>query len=222
MLSRCIITYADYNKRGELTYHELALRQQQSITKDAHLLFTPKDKLPRHSDNLYAFKAHAIEYARNLGHELIIWCDSPIVQTKPLDRLWEWIEEKGYIFFDNAGYNNSQWSTDRMMNYFGSDREEAENMKHIMACCFGLNFENKQAAHFQDMYFEAANAEYWGKPLFKESWDNSRHDQTAASYILYILDMDITVPHDTFFTYDNEEHRKAYGPVKDSVCLMSR
>jgi len=224
MLSKCIVTYGNYARRGDVSYHDLAMRQRQSLKEEDcdHRLFTDKDKLPKHTDNPYAFKAHAIEYARSEGFDLVLWCDSPLVRIKPLDRLWKHIEDKGYIFFDNDGYNNGQWSTDRMLDYFGYDREEAQNMRHLMACCFGLNFNNPIANQFQEFYFQAAEKKIKGVPLFKEDWKVSRHDQTAASFICHILDIELTVPHETFFTYDNPEHRKAYGPIKDSVCLVSR
>ena len=160
----------------------------------------------------YKFKAMAINEAINMGYELILWCDSPIVAIKPLNDLFDYINRNGYVFFDNIGHSLGMWTNNKCLEYFKVDRTEAMGIQMIMACCMGFKVSNLTAGKFLADYISLADKLYPG------SWQDHRHDQTVASFIIHELQMKILKGQDTFFAY--EMHRKVM-PIADSVCLIS-
>lgn len=160
----------------------------------------------------YKFKPAAIDKARSLGYDIVLWCDSPIHVIKPLDQVWEYLEENKYFFFDNIGHSCGMWSNDKCLEYFSVQREEAMNIKMIMACCMGFNFTDPAVSDLQDEYFELADMLYPG------SWSDHRHDQTVMSFLLHRDGFNILIGQDTFFAYKNHH---GVLPISDSVCLLS-
>src|SRR6266567_2148610 len=59
----------------------------------------------------YAFKALSIKKAIEEGAELILWCDSVVYATKTLGPIFKYIEENGYLFFDNIGFSIGDYTS---------------------------------------------------------------------------------------------------------------
>jgi len=169
---------------------------------------------PTHSQVPYAFKPYAIQKAIDAGVTTLLWCDSPIVAIKDITPVFEHIERSGYLFFDNIGHPLGKWTNDKCLKYFGYSREEAMNIKQIMACCMGFDFKEADIlVRFQE-YKDLSNELYPG------SWDNHRHDQTVMSFIINRSGfMDIENGHETYFIYT---HFRQVFKVADSVCLESK
>jgi hypothetical protein len=213
-MKKCVVSFAD----GSGDYRKKLNRLQESLRRntDADLLmFTDYKQINSQPHQVipYKFKAMAINEAAKLGYDLILWCDSPLVAIKPLDGLFYYIEQKGYVFFDNIGHSLGQWTNQKSLDYFGKTREEALNIKMIMACCMGFNLNNLTSANFLDQYISLADELYPG------SWQDHRHDQTVASFLIDQLGMNILKGQDTFFAY---ESHKQVMPISDTVCLLSK
>lgn len=177
---------------------------------------------PPHSEAPYAFKAHALMEAKRRGYTSLLWLDTSCQAIKSVDPLFSYIEEHGYMIFDNA--NLGEWSSDASLAAFDVTRDAAMSMKETMACCFGLDLRNPLAAEALDLYFSHSN----DGVTFQGAWTNERgqissdprakghrHDQTVLSLICYKLGMmDWLVSHETFASYVYP------GTVlKDSVIL---
>jgi hypothetical protein len=212
--NKCVVSFAD----GAGDYRKKLLRLQESMRRhtDADLLmFTDYKQINSEPHQVipYKFKAMAINEAINKGYELILWCDSPIVAVKPLDYLFDHINRKGYVFFDNIGHPLGRWTNDKCLEYFKVSREQAMDIKMIMACCMGFKVNNLTAGRFLADYIALADKLYPG------TWADHRHDQTVASFLIHELQMKILKGQETFFAY--ESHRNVL-PISESVCLLSR
>lgn len=176
----------------------------------------------------YAFKAYSIKKAIEEGADLILWCDSVVYATKSIKPIFDHIEKKGHLFFDNIGYSIGDYTSDACLDNFGMSREEAFNSKMVMACCMGFDVQNPVTKRFLVRYIAAASdcISYHG------DWKNQdlqisndmrvaghRHDQSVASILIKQMGLEITRAQDTYFAYS--EH-KGKVPIADSVCLWSQ
>jgi hypothetical protein len=239
-----ILSFANHVGR----YQQMQKRQIQSLENVGYLetgdigMFNHEEHIhnncPYHkSDDLnlvaqgkvvpYAFKAWAIMEALKKGYENIIWMDSAIYATKPLNDFIKYIEDNGYVFFDNIGFSIGDYTSDACLNKFNWTRQEAFENKMIMACLMGFNSKNHDAVEFIKRYFEAAT----DGVSFPGSWHNTngevssdmrvkghRHDQSVASIIIKDLNLKIINAQETFFAYTSH---KGILKISDSVCLWS-
>jgi hypothetical protein len=211
-MKKCVVSFAD--KAG--SYQSKMKRLEQSLKGnfDGDFLgFTDYKEIgcEPHSVIPYKFKPYAIQKAIDLGYEQILWCDSPIVAIKSIQPVFDHIEKHGYVFFDNIGHPLGKWTNDGSLRYFNKTREEALNIKMIMACCMG--FKKLESSFILNWYTDLADLLYPG------SWNEHRHDQTVMSFLIDVYKYNILTGQETFFAY--EQH---YGvlPIADSVCLVSK
>lgn len=211
-IKKCVVSFAD----GAGAYRQKMGRLGTSVKQfsDADFLgFTSYEEIgcEPHSVIPYKFKPYAIQTAVEMGYELIIWADSPVHAIKDLQPAFDYLEEYGYFFFDNIGHPLGKWTNDKCLNWFEKTREEAMNMKMIMACCMGFNT-NILNLDILFNYAELADSLYPG------SWTDHRHDQTVMSFLIHENGLNILRGQDTFFAYKSH-----YGvlPIAESVCLIS-
>ncbi len=182
-----------------------------TFTKYEEIGCKPHDVVP------YQFKPYAIWKAIEMGYETILWVDSPIVAVKNITPVFEYIEQNGYMFFDNIGHPLGRWTNDKCLSHFGKTREQAMNMKQIMASCMGFFVGSR------DLSIPANSFLHWYRfysdELYPGSWLDHRHDQTLASFLIHEEELKILTAHETFFSYTHfSEHFK----IADSVCLISK
>jgi hypothetical protein len=149
---------------------------------------------PSHKEKPYAFKIYAINFVRNLGYDIIIWCDSPVRLIKPIA---EWIPEieKVGVYLQQDGWTIGQWANDRALDWYGVSREKALTLSNCYACILAFDFRHPVAHMFLSLWKEALD-----NGLFNGNWNNSnntesldprcmghRHDQTCAELIAYKL-----------------------------------
>lgn len=225
-MRKCIINLAtrERDKKGQE-------RLRDSIYKMGFdgdfLAFTSESEIgaPAHSDIPYAFKAYAFEYARNLGYDLVLWCDSALWAVKDISPVFEHIEKKGYLLYRN-GWTSGEWCADSALQPLGITREQSFEYPHLMACQMGLNFNDEKANEFFNEYFRMAKE----GTSFKGAWSNEnfecstnpkvlghRHDQTVGSIIAWDLGMwDWQIPHETYLLYYNGQH------VPENIIFLSQ
>lgn len=216
-MKKCVVSFAD--NKGD--YRKKLKRLEQSLKGnfDGDFLgFTDYKEINCESHHVipYKFKPYAIKKAVEMGYDLILWCDSPVVAVKPLQPVFEFIEKRGYLFFNNIGHPLGRWTNDKALEHFGITRKEAMNIKMIMACCMGFKVENLTAATFLSEYIQLADELYPG------NWTDHRHDQTVASFLIYDMNMRMLEGHKTFFAYQQFYNVPELQPIADSVCLVSR
>lgn len=225
-MKKAVVSFAD--RIG--SYQKKMIRLEQSLKGnfDGDFLgFTDYAQIgsPKHSEIPYAFKPYAIQKARDMGYDLILWADSPLWAVKSIQPVFDWIQNHGYVFFDNIGHPLGMWCNDRTLNHFKIGRDNSFQIKQIMACCMGFNFGFLSVANTFNQYKDVAKDLYpgeWDNEDFTESQDQRvrghRHDQAIMSCILHKEKKEILKGQDTFFAY--YAHREVMK-VSDSVCLYS-
>lgn len=160
---------------------------------------------PRHEQTPYAFKPYCIEAVKKY-HDIVLWADSSAWLINDPQPIFDIIEKQGYIIFD-SGWKNDQWCSDRQLEAFGFNRDQAAEQKQVVGGLFGIDFRTEMGQTIWKLYRSSID-------LFKGEWDNkhltesadprclgSRHDQSILSLIAATLDMTITDP-SGYFTFD--------------------
>lgn len=214
-MKKCVVSFANtpayINKmnrlenslKGNFDGDFLSFTKESEIGCESHI-FVP-----------YQFKPFAIKKAIDLGYELILWCDSPIIATKNIQPVFDHIEEHGYIFFDNIGHPIGKWSNDKALKYFNVSRETAMAIKQIMACCMGFKPSDFLVYNVFNQYINLSSMLYPGH------WSDHRHDQTVMSFLINEHKMDIMTAHETFFIYEAFKDVPEFT-IAESVCLISK
>lgn len=211
---RCVVSFAD----GSGDYSKKLKRLESSVkqfSKADFLGFTSYDQIgcEPHRQVPYKFKPYAIAKAREMGYNSVLWCDSPVLAIKPIDHIFDYIEENSYLFFDNIGWTLGDWSNQRTLDYFDLTREQAKAKKIIMACVMGFDFRETMVNELFNEYKDLADYLYPG------DWKDHRHDQTVMSALLDRDGFNVIEAHRTFFAY-YPEHYNALDVSKD-ICLQS-
>jgi len=163
---------------------------------------------PTHEENPYAFKIYALEHANLAGFlaRPLLWLDSTVIVLKPLGPLWDLIERQGYWISRNHGMVTGPFCCDAALPILGISREEAFEIPHVVATCFGLDMRRSIAQEFLARWKALAEAGAFKGPHRNDSGEASadprvlghRHDQTAASVVAWRLGMQLTDPPDWF------------------------
>lgn len=210
---RCVVSFSDNagHYRGKMQRLEQSLKGRFN---GDFLGFTSYEEIncEHHKVIPYKFKAASIMRAVQMGYDQILWCDSPIHATQDLEPVFNHLDKFGYMFFDNIGHSLGKWTNQKALDYFKMTREEANQVKMIMACCMGFDV---RLQFVKDLIFE-----YYGlaNELYPGSWGDHRHDQTVMSFLLHQYEYDILVGQDTFFAYKNHH---GVLPIASTVCLIS-
>lgn len=216
-MKRCVVSFAD----GAGDYRQKMKRLEDSLKGnfDGDFLgFTSYEEIgcEPHQVIPYKFKPYAIKKAIDLGYDQILWCDSPVVAIKNIQPVFDHIEKHGYAFFDNPGHSLGKWTNQKALDYFGMTREEAMNVKMIMASCMGFHI-SQSIFDEAELFFKSYKA--LADSLYPGSWADHRHDQTVASFLIEKMGLNIQNGYESFFIY---QHFKDHFQIADSVCLVSR
>ncbi len=139
---------------------------------------------PAHYDVPYAFKLGAIQQAVDAGHERVLWLDASAWAVKDPVTVFRKMEEQGHYFW-RSGHKAGTWCNEKCLAYFGVTRERAMEMEMLYALVIGLDFRSARSRMFFKRWREALDA-----GVFVGSWDDHRHDQSAATLIAHELGME--------------------------------
>lgn len=209
-MKHCIVNFSDYKfKAGQDRLRESLI--QQGYQGDV-ILFDDFNQVGSkvHLEVPYQFKVYAIQKAREMGYDIVLYCDASLYAIRNVMPVINHIIEKGYLM-EYCGFSAGQFSTDLCLNDFNLTRDEAMSIPLHSAGFTGLNFQNELATKFFDKWFQSAKEEI----TFKGDWNNNskqcsqderclghRHDQTTASIIAHQLEMERTNPHFMQYAYD--------------------
>ncbi len=187
----CIVNVAhgDWYPSGQ----DRLRRSLEKVVFSGDLLFWKNEFLcgRSHAEFPYGFKAFSMDEARKQGYKRVLWLDAAFIVVKPVAPFFDYIDEVGYFFMDNPGFNTGEWCSDAALGPLKLEREDSFNWPHCMSGILGLNF-NRQVCHdFLDEWVKlAADGQ-----TFKDSGSTDkrvrghRHDQTAASIVSKRLGM---------------------------------
>jgi hypothetical protein len=222
---RYIVTFSNTPR-----YDVLTERLKETATKYGYdfIHYTSFDQIgcKPHSEYPYAFKPYAIQRAREQGYNSILWLDSAIYLTQSPIEVFKYIEENGVMLFDNIGWSMGSYTSDKCLPHFEISREYSFDVKMVMACAMGFNFNTKIGTETFDTYLGFAHTE-----CFQGAWNNHgwavssddrvrghRHDQSVISCIAFKKGLTLLHPNQTFIAY---EGNAGMLPHASSVCLIS-
>ena len=169
----------------------------------------------------YNIKADALTVAINQGYERILWLDSSVWAIKPIEPLFDYIDENGWYFYSN-GFNMAQMADDKALEHFGYTRDEAEKIPDLSSSMFGLHMGNPRAQEFAEEWIKTAKLGMWSTS--REHGGGSkdprfmfdRQDQSCASLLVHKLKLHM-VGRNTFSAIANDT-----GVYPESVNLVMR
>lgn len=229
-MRKAIVSFANNEER----YIKGQQRQQSSLKAVGwdgdYFAFRDYDTIhsPAHDVVPYAFKAYAIEHVRRQGYDTVLWMDSPVYATKPIDKVIEAISGKGMLLFDNIGFTIGDYTSDKCLELMGMTREESFTKPMVMACVMGFDFTNPHIYNnIFKPYYELAKK----KGHYEGDWNNAngqvsadtrvrghRHDQSVISILAAQQSYKLVHPHSTYFAYFNHP---GHMPHAETVCLLS-
>jgi len=192
-MKNCVISFA--NSKGN--YINRLARLSESLRNNSEgidfVSFIGEASLgcELHSKNPYSFKVEAFYKMFQAGYKNVLWLDSSVFAIKPIHKVFDDIENKGFCF-QRAGHMVGSWANDYTLNYFGITRDEAMDMPMIgNAGLLGLSVTNKIGVDFFAMWSKAMLA-----GCFKGNWTNEgntesnderclghRHDMSSHSIV---------------------------------------
>jgi hypothetical protein len=147
-----------------------------------------------HAESPYAFKPYAVDFVRQKGYDIVIWCDSCLRAVRSLAPFVDEIAAKG-VYLQKDGWMCGEWANDRAIQYFNVTRDQAMQIETIYAQCMGFDFRTKMAYDFLSLWIGAEQA-----GVFRGAWKNvnnsesddsrvrgHRHDQTCSELIAHHL-----------------------------------
>ena len=223
---RCIVTFSNTER-----YNILAERLRESVKPYGidfiHYKSFEEIGCKSHDEYPYAFKPYSIQRAREQGYNSILWLDSAIHLTKSPEDVFKYIESNGVMLFDNLGWSMGSYTSDKCLPHFGISREYSFDIKMVMACAMGFNFNTKIGTETFDTYLGFAHTE-----CYQGAWNNDsrsvsidervkghRHDQSVISCIVFKKELILLHPNQTFIAYYGNE---GMLPHAESVCLISQ
>lgn len=187
------------------SYSQLIPRFRKAFEKHSPtvplFIFTDESEIqsPLHRENPYAFKVYAIETVRRAGYRFVLWCDSVLQLTRPIEDLLPEVVQAG-VYLAQDGWATGTWANDRALQYFGVTRDEAMNISSIWACFMGFDFSNPVSHDFFARWKKACNDGIfhgrWINHEQSESQDprcrGHRHDQSCAELIAYQMKLPLS------------------------------
>jgi len=214
-MRKCIVNFTDNTRQ----YPQGQRRLKDSLSKvefDGDVfMWTDHTQIgsPPHKDVPFAFKVHAINKAKDMGYDLILWADASIYAVKPLIELFSFIEVCGYMFQRALPHMTGNWCSDAALKTLGVSREEALGIEELAATCMGFNMRNTECVKFFEQWFYYAKdgVTFIGSKTNENNQvstdprvNGHRHDQSAASVIAHKMGF-VLIPYDKFFSqYPNE------------------
>lgn len=145
-------------------------------------------KCKPHSEMNHGFKSMAIQKARELQYDQVLWLDSSIRLNKLPDKYFDLASELGVITFDTeAGAWESDWTSDKCLEILGCCPEYAKTFNQCTAGILFFDFTNRRGEAVFDEYIKYCQI----KEVLDMSLGSSRpefiahrSDQSVISFLI--------------------------------------
>jgi hypothetical protein len=110
---------------------------------------------PTHQEMNYAFKVYAVRHCIKAGYETILWMDSAMYATKPVEPIFELTEMIGYYLFHGIDILG-KWTADKALEEYGYTRDQMMYEYLLGGCLYGICTHSETAMKFLDRWDELA------------------------------------------------------------------
>lgn len=115
---------------------------------------------PPHSALPYGFKSYAFQQAVSQGYETILWLDCSCWAVRPLEPLFDHIEQEGHVLSREKdpraqnweGWTAGQWLKDEALANLGITRDEALKVPLIGGCFMGVCLAHERSRTWLDEF----------------------------------------------------------------------
>ncbi len=108
---------------------------------------------PKHSNQPYGFKIHAIDEALRRGYTTILWTDSYCWLDRRPAPLLEHLAETGSLLISGGGMLG-EWCSDAVLEALEMRREEALTVPLVGGTVYGLDMENPATREFYRLWHD--------------------------------------------------------------------
>jgi hypothetical protein len=153
MSSKCVVNFACPGRERYLLGQERLKRSLQTQKYKGHLIFYTNSyppKCPPHHQVPYAFKWYGLQDAFNRGCDLVLWLDASVVVLKPMTSLWEVVEKRGILLFDNPGVPAHFFTSKDCLDKLKCSLEEAQKINQVVGGVVGFNRNHPDARNVVD------------------------------------------------------------------------
>lgn len=177
-----------------------------------------------HKEAPYQFKSFAIQHARELGYEQIVWMDSSIVIKRSLDTLFYLSNQIGVVLFDNPGCIEAVWTADDCLELMGCSPKVANQFFQIDAAVMFFDFTKKKAKEVFNDYLEVCLnpvALRGDSGSNRPEYSAHRHDQSILSYIARIKNYVLPLNYGVWsYGYELQRPDNDYNPTFCKVGIV--
>lgn len=124
----------------------------------------------------YSFKACMFREVMNMGYEKVLWLDSSIVPLGGVQRMFEVIEQKGYLAVSN-GWRANEFSTPYLNKYYNLEPKDVRSIKTLRSGVFGVDLCTAKGREIIEDWYQAAKDQV---PFY-----SPKPDQTVLSIIVH-------------------------------------
>lgn len=119
----------------------------------------------------------------------VLWVDCSVWAIKNPQPIFDIIAKDGYYFW-SSGFNAAQTCSDKCLDYFNLNRNEAENFEDCCTAIFGFDLDNPVGYLFIKQWLEAAKNKVFHGSRYHDGQSKDkrflfhRQDQSAATCII--------------------------------------
>jgi hypothetical protein len=145
---RCIVTYTSINEKHYLAQNKL-IEKLININFDGHIIRRvggwPGTELGslEFFDVPYAFKIFAIEEARSLGYQSVLWLDVCMVPDDRLENVFDHLEKFGVFAYCSPGYSMRDHISEFATHSMGISLQDFLKFTMVSTIVVGIHFENE-------------------------------------------------------------------------------
>ena len=220
---RCIVNVAT----GRYCRGQQRLREALAAADEPFRMWSEMPRgCPPHEQMPYAFKAYAMEEARQTGAELIMWLDASILPIRDLEPIWLYTKQHG-VWLSKNWWNNYVWTADAAYGELfpefdiATAREVNKTMWHVAGTAFCVDVTHPAGKELLNGYIALACGRAFAGPWWNKAYPDyrnrggaevcgppdvlgHRHDQTALSVLAWRAHAILTDP-PRFFAYAGVE-----------------
>jgi hypothetical protein len=138
----------------------------------------------------YHFKQMAMQQAANLGYMHLLWLDAVMVAVKPIEPIFQQIEEQGYFLWQHAIGTVGEWTSDACLKALNVSRGAAFEMPMLCSGVFGYSLMHPVGKELHEKFLRTTPT------MLRGMWHNRnlnvsrhrrvqghRHDQSVLSLL---------------------------------------